>query len=111
VYFDLEAERAKRGTNDVAVVRLEQYYPLGDALLKVLAPYREGTPVVWVQEEPRNMGAWYFLIARKAEFLGGRHPLSLVSRPESASPATGSHAAHEMEQKMLLDEAFGASGV
>jgi 2-oxoglutarate dehydrogenase E1 component len=111
VYFDLAAERTKRGTRDVAIVRLEQYYPLGDALLKALAPYHEGTPVVWVQEEPRNMGAWYFLHARKAEILGGRHPLSLVSRPESASPATGSHAAHELEQKMLLDEAFGTSGV
>ena len=111
VYFDLEAERKKRGALDVAIVRLEQYYPLGDALLKALAPYREGTPVVWVQEEPRNMGAWYFLNARKADLLGGRHPLSLVSRAESASPATGSHAAHELEQKMLLEEAFGASGL
>jgi len=111
VYFELEAERAKRGTRDVAIVRLEQYYPLGDAVVKALAPYHEGTPVVWVQEEPRNMGAWYFLNARRPELLAGRHPLSLVARPESASPATGSHAAHEMEQKMLLEEAFGASGV
>jgi 2-oxoglutarate dehydrogenase E1 component len=110
VYFDLADERTKRDARDVAIVRLEQYYPLGDALQKALEPYREGTPVVWVQEEPRNMGAWYFLIARQAEMLAGRHPLSLVSRPESASPATGSHAAHELEQKMLLDEAFGASG-
>jgi 2-oxoglutarate dehydrogenase E1 component len=110
VYFDLAAEQAKRSARDVAIVRLEQYYPLGDALLKALAPYREGTPVVWVQEEPRNMGAWYVLNARKGDMLAGRHPLSVVSRAESASPATGSHAAHELEQKMLLDEAFGASG-
>ncbi|HEY3822691.1 MAG TPA: 2-oxoglutarate dehydrogenase E1 component [Polyangiaceae bacterium] len=108
VYFDLEAERAKRDARDVAIVRLEQYYPLGDALRKVLAPYREGTPVVWVQEEPRNMGAWYFLNARRPELLGSRHPLSLVARAESASPATGSKASHDLEQKMLLDEAFGA---
>ena len=107
VYFDLATERTKRDARDVAIVRLEQYYPLGDALTRALAPYPDGTPVVWVQEEPRNMGAWYFLHAREAELLGGRHPLTLVSRPESASPATGSKAAHDIEQRMLLDEAFG----
>jgi 2-oxoglutarate dehydrogenase E1 component len=106
VYFDLAAERRKRALEDVAIVRLEQYYPLSDALSGALARYREGTPVVWVQEEPRNMGAWYFLNARRQEVLRGRHPLSLVSRPESASPATGSKAAHDLEQKMLLDEAL-----
>jgi 2-oxoglutarate dehydrogenase E1 component len=111
VYYDLAEGRKARSRDDVAIVRLEQLYPLNDAIVKALAPYKDGTPLVWVQEEPRNMGAWYFLNARKAEILGGRHPLSLVSRPESASPATGSHAAHELEQKMLLDEAFGTSGV
>jgi 2-oxoglutarate dehydrogenase E1 component len=106
VYYDLTAERRRRKRDDVAIVRLEQYYPLSPALGKALAGYREGTPVVWVQEEPTNMGVWYFLNARKAEFFGTRHPLSLVSRPESASPATGSKAAHDLEQKILLDEAF-----
>jgi 2-oxoglutarate dehydrogenase E1 component len=106
VYFDLAAERRKRAREDVAIVRLEQYYPLSEALGNALARYREGTPVVWVQEEPRNMGPWYFLNARKQDLLRGRHPLSLVSRPESASPATGSKAAHDLEQKMLLDEAL-----
>jgi 2-oxoglutarate dehydrogenase E1 component len=106
VYYDLTAERRRRKRDDVAIVRLEQYYPLSPALGKALAGYREGTPVVWVQEEPSNMGVWYFLNARKAEFFGTRHPLSLVSRPESASPATGSKAAHDLEQKILLDEAF-----
>jgi 2-oxoglutarate dehydrogenase E1 component len=106
VYFDLAAERRKRAREDVAIVRLEQYYPLSGALTGALSAYREGTPVVWVQEEPRNMGAWYFLNARREDLLRGRHPLTLVSRPESASPATGSKAAHDLEQKMLLDEAL-----
>jgi len=106
VYYDLAAERRRRKRDDVAIVRLEQYYPLTGALAKALSVYREGTPLVWVQEEPANMGAWYFLNARKAELLSGRHPLALVSRPESASPATGSKAAHDLEQKILLDEAF-----
>jgi 2-oxoglutarate dehydrogenase E1 component len=107
LYFELAAERRRRARQDVSIVRLEQYYPLSDALTNALAPYREGTPVVWVQEEPRNMGAWYFLNARKQDLLHERHPLTVVSRPESASPATGSKAAHDLEQKMLLEEAFG----
>jgi 2-oxoglutarate dehydrogenase E1 component len=106
VYYDLAGERRRRKRDDVAIIRLEQYYPLSGALAKALAGFAEGTPVIWVQEEPRNMGAWYFLNARKAEIFGGRHPLALVSRPESASPATGSKAAHDLEQKILLDEAF-----
>jgi 2-oxoglutarate dehydrogenase E1 component len=106
VYYDLAAERRRRKRDDVAIVRLEQYYPLTGALGKALSVYREGTPLVWVQEEPANMGAWYFINARKGELFAGRHPVSLVSRPESASPATGSKAAHDLEQKILLDEAF-----
>jgi 2-oxoglutarate dehydrogenase E1 component len=108
VYYDLAAERRRRKLDDIAIVRLEQLYPLSDALSRALAPYREGTPVMWVQEEPRNMGPWYFLNARRAEMFGARHPLALVSRPESASPATGSSAAHQLEQKMLIDQAFAS---
>ncbi len=106
VFYDLADERKRLMREDVAIVRLEQYYPLSDALDRALAPYAPGTPVVWVQEEPRNMGAWYFVNARRDEIVRGRHPLSLVSRPESASPATGSKAAHDLEQKMLLEAAF-----
>ena len=106
VYYDLAAERRRLGRDDVAVVRLEQYYPLSDALGHALAPYAAGTPVVWVQEEPRNMGAWYFMNARSEAIVGDRHPLSVVCRPESASPATGSKAAHDLEQKLLLEAAF-----
>jgi len=106
VFYDLVAERRRLAREDVAIVRLEQYYPLSDALDRALSPYAPGTPLVWVQEEPRNMGAWYFLSARRDELVKGRHPLSLVSRPESASPATGSKAAHDLEQKMLLAAAF-----
>jgi 2-oxoglutarate dehydrogenase E1 component len=106
VFYDLAAARKKMGRTDVAIVRLEQYYPLGDALARVLDAYPQGTPVVWVQEEPRNMGPWYFVNARRDELLRGRHPLALVCRPESASPATGSKAAHDLEQKHLIEEAF-----
>src|SRR5262249_54145258 len=106
VYFDLEAARTTLKANDVAIVRVEQLYPLSDDLTKVLAPYKDGTPLVWVQDEPWNMGAWYFLAARLPTLLQNRLPLSCVSRAEGASPATGSHASHKLEQNMLLEAAF-----
>jgi 2-oxoglutarate dehydrogenase E1 component len=87
-------------------VRLEQIYPFSDALGKALAPYKDGTPLVWVQEEPTNMGPWYFVNARQNELLGTRFPLSFVARAESASPATGSKASHDLEQKRLISEAL-----
>jgi len=106
VYYDLEKKRKELAANDVAIVRLEQIYPLSDVLPKTLAAYRDGTPLVWVQDEPWNMGGWYSMNARMPALLERRFPLSCVSRAESASPATGSHASHELEQKMLLDAAF-----
>ena len=106
VFYDLEAMRKKLGRADVAILRLEQIYPLGDAVVQALAPYRDGTPLVWVQEEPRNSGAWYFLNANLPARIGGRLPLSVVSRTASASPATGSKSSHDLEQKVLLEQAF-----
>ena len=62
VYYDLVATREERGYDDVAIVRVEQLYPLRkDDLLEILSVYAEGTPVVWVQEEPKNMGAWAYM--------------------------------------------------
>ena len=65
-----------------------------------------GAPVFWVQEEPRNAGPWYFMSANLLAHIGSRLPLSVVSRPAAASPATGSHASHKLEQERLLTEAF-----
>ncbi len=106
VYYDLVKRRRESGREDVAIIRVEQLYPFSNALNDALAPFADGTPLVWVQEEPKNMGAWYFMNARLPEQIGRRLPLSLVARVESASPATGSKASHDLEQKMLLDEAF-----
>jgi len=107
VYYDLIAERENRKIDDVAIVRLEQLYPIrSERLMEVLGAYRKGTEVVWVQEEPWNMGAWFFMDARLPGILGDRHPLRCVSRPESASPATGSAASHKLEQSRLVDQAL-----
>ncbi len=91
----------------VPIIRLEQLYPLRESLLRdLLAPAAKDAPVVWVQEEPENMGAWNFLHSRWGETLFGR-PLINISRPASASPATGSKNSHKLEQKQLLERAFG----
>lgn len=111
VYYELRAQRERLGKKDTAILRVEQLYPLPEELLTdALAPYADGTPVCWVQEEPENMGAWPYLRSRFEGDLGGRFPLHCVSRPPSASPATGSHSSHKLEQEKLLHDAFSPSG-
>jgi 2-oxoglutarate dehydrogenase E1 component len=107
VYFELAARREELKRNNVAILRFEQLYPLPEEkLAAALEPYRKGTPVFWVQDEPENMGAWRYLRVRFGETLLDRHPLTRVSRPASASPATGSHNSHKVEQARLLEAAF-----
>ncbi|MBW2277041.1 MAG: 2-oxoglutarate dehydrogenase E1 component, partial [Deltaproteobacteria bacterium] len=108
-YYDLVRERERLGRDDVAIVRVEQLYPLEfDELAQALAPYPDGKPLCWVQEEPWNMGAWPNIKLRLADRLAVRWPLREICREESASPATGSAASHKLEQQELLDRAFGA---
>jgi 2-oxoglutarate dehydrogenase E1 component len=108
IYYDLVGQREKLGRTDVAILRVEQLYPLPEEMVSAcLAPYPDGTPAIWVQEEPENMGAWRYLRVRFGEKLVGRLPFYGVYRPASASPATGSASSHKLEQKMLLEQAFG----
>src|SRR5262249_16621817 len=100
IYYDLAVARAARQARAAATVRAEQPYPLNADLPQALAPYKDGTPLLWVQEEPRNYGPWYYIRANLPEFTPHRLPLSCVSRVPSASPATGSGASHRLEQKM-----------
>lgn len=106
VYYDLAVAREQRGITDVAILRLEQLFPYNHELNDALAPYAEGTKLVWVQEEPINYGSWYYINATLPQAIGGRFPVSVVGRSPSASPATGSKASHTFEQKRLIDEAF-----
>ncbi|HEU4725826.1 MAG TPA: 2-oxoglutarate dehydrogenase E1 component [Candidatus Eisenbacteria bacterium] len=109
IYYELAAVRKERGRADTAILRVEQLYPLADAALEaLLEPYKSGTPVTWVQEEPENMGAWPYLRARFGATLLGRHPFFAVSRPESPTPASGAHSSHKVEQERLLASAFNA---
>jgi 2-oxoglutarate dehydrogenase E1 component len=107
VYYDLVAEREKQGRQDVAILRLEQPYPVpASALVGAIGRYHDDTPLVWVQEEPANMGVWPYLRYRFGERLLGR-TLHGACRPEAASPATGSAASHKLELCLLLERVFG----
>jgi 2-oxoglutarate dehydrogenase E1 component len=107
VFYDLEKRRAELGRSDVAIVRIEQLYPLPDRVLRAaLDHFDDGTQFVWVQEEPENMGAWRHMRVRHGSMMFGRFPFSGVCRTESASPATGSASCHKLEQQELLERAF-----
>ncbi|HEY8301424.1 MAG TPA: multifunctional oxoglutarate decarboxylase/oxoglutarate dehydrogenase thiamine pyrophosphate-binding subunit/dihydrolipoyllysine-residue succinyltransferase subunit [Jatrophihabitans sp.] len=105
VYYDLAAAREKQGHRDVAILRLEQLYPLPvDKLLAEFAKYPDAE-IVWVQEEPANQGGYPFIALNLPEVLGGR-PLLRVARRASASPAVGSLAVHEAQQREIVASAF-----
>jgi len=108
VYYDIMAEAAKKDRSHVAVARVEQLYTFpAPELTALLARYPSVREVTWVQEEPRNMGAWHFLEQRVRHALKPGIPLRYVGRPERASPAEGYPAAHAAEQKRIVEEALG----
>ncbi|HMP78276.1 MAG TPA: 2-oxoglutarate dehydrogenase E1 component [Pirellulaceae bacterium] len=108
VAFELLKHRDESGQRDIAILRVEQLYPFPQAeLAEHLESFSEGIPVLWVQEEPRNMGAWRFVRIQWEELgFQERWPLSAVTRPEGASPATGSKKAHALEQSELIQAVF-----
>jgi 2-oxoglutarate dehydrogenase E1 component len=110
VFYELEKHREDLGRKDVAIVRMEQLYPLPKKeLAMALEPYAAGTQVVWVQDEPENMGAWTYIRMNLGERVFGRYPLSRASRNIASSPATGSASSHRIEQQELIDAALGVA--
>lgn len=108
IFYELEKMRHEYNKKNIAILRLEQLYPLPDSILqKELNPYKVKTEVVWVQEEPENMGAWRYLRSTYGDNIFGKYPLRGISRPESSSPATGSKSSHQLEQSMLIRNALG----
>jgi 2-oxoglutarate dehydrogenase E1 component len=106
IAHDLLQARAKREIMDVAVVRLAQLYPFPEEeLAAALRRHPKAEDFVWIQEEPGNKGALFFVRPHIQRLLGDRH-LRTVKRSDSASPATGSAKAHAMEQKALVELAF-----
>ncbi len=107
MYFDLLAERERRKTDRIAIVRLEQFYPYPEwHVADVLGSYTKAGEVCWVQEEPQNMGAWNFLRHRIPQSLPVGRLVRYTGRPESFSPAPGLLRAHRIEQAALVREAF-----
>ncbi len=115
VYYELLKERHARSIQDIAIVRVEQLYPWPEQkLAEILGKYSAANDLVWVQEEPRNMGAWTHVFGYWSggfdEFnkkVDGR-PIRYVGRDIAASPAVGSPKLHESEQKSLVDRALSS---
>jgi 2-oxoglutarate dehydrogenase E1 component len=108
VYYDLSEKRAAAGQQDIALIRLERPYPLpAEELRGQLARYPEQAEVVWVQEEPENMGAWPTLALHLPTQIG--RAVRLVSLPASSAPAAGSSFAHKAEHAGVIEAALSGS--
>jgi 2-oxoglutarate dehydrogenase E1 component len=105
VYYDLLKWREAGGHSGVALIRVEQLYPLhGQKLQEAVKKFRRAKTFVWAQEEPENMGAATFIRPRLAELLG--KPVLYAGREAAASPAVGALSLHKIEQQALLEAAF-----
>lgn len=111
VFYDLKEERAKRfpgREHEIAIIRVEQVYPWPEAeMANVMGRYNRADARIWVQEEPRNMGAWTFVRDRLQSIVGDKNRLDYAGREEAASPAAGSPRIHRAQLQAFLDEALG----
>jgi 2-oxoglutarate decarboxylase len=106
LYWELKAKRDKDNDQKMALVRLEQLYPLDEeAITAVLDRFPADAEIIWAQEEPENQGAWPYMALHLPQLLGGR-ALNVVSRAASAATSTGLKHIHEVQQKELVDRVF-----
>lgn len=107
IYYDLYKKQQKDELENIAIARLEQFYPFpaGD-FNKMLKEYSHVKDIIWCQEEPKNMGGWTFVAPRIIDQLQGKQSLRYVGRQASASPAAGQMKIHQAEQKKLMNEAL-----
>lgn len=107
VYYDLLKYRQENDVENVAIARLEQFYPFADdEIEEQLKDFKKVKDIVWCQEEPKNMGAWFFVAPRFMELLQKGQKLSYIGRQASASPAAGQKKVHEAEQNRLVKKAM-----
>ncbi len=107
VYYDLTAHAEKKDIDDVAIVRIEQLHPLDrQALQNAVDVFPDDAELVWLQEEPQNMGSWHYLLPQFIEIFGAERLPHYLGRPASASPATGAYASHQLEQTTIIASAF-----
>jgi len=108
VYYDLVKKREERGSDDVAIVRVEQLYPFPHKVFGAeLRKYPNATDIVWCQDEPQNQGAWFFVQHYIHENMLDGQKLGYAGRAASASPAVGYAHLHQEQQKTLIEAAFG----
>lgn len=102
LYYDLAQRKIENQMDDIAIVRIEQLYPIPEKKMnEVLKRYKNSKELVWVQDEPENMGAWPFINRKLAHF-----GFKLISRKESASPAVGLMDKHKKELETILGSVF-----
>jgi 2-oxoglutarate dehydrogenase E1 component len=107
IYFALETARKNAGVEDVAIVRVEQLYPYPQKELQaILAKYNKAAEICWVQEEPRNRGAWMFMSDRLTPMLPETATLTYIGRDEAASPAVGSKKVSDAEEAQIISTAL-----
>ncbi len=107
VYFTLDAARRRHNVENVAIVRVEQLYPYPrKEIQSILARYHRAQEIAWVQEEPRNRGAWTFMDQRLRQILPDGKVLMYIGRDDAASPATGSYKLHQIEERTLVSQAL-----
>jgi 2-oxoglutarate dehydrogenase E1 component len=107
VYVDLVSSPLRGETSDVAIVRVEQLYPFPEAEVRaIVSAYAHVREVVWLQEEPQNMGYWEFVSPLLRALVDPRIDVRYVGRPRSASPAEGSAAWHAVNQRLIVEQAF-----
>jgi 2-oxoglutarate decarboxylase len=105
IYYDIVAELDKRDEKNIAVVRMEQFYPLPIAEINGILEQYPNADLVWTQDEPENQGAWPFISLELVKYLKGR-TIKVSSRAASASPATGSNKRSGQEQVELINRAL-----
>jgi 2-oxoglutarate dehydrogenase E1 component len=107
IYYDLVAERDKRDVENIAIVRIEQLYPLhAEYLKKIISRYTGLVECFWVQEEPSNMGAWSYIAPRLKALISDHVKIRYVGRQQSASPAVGAYSVHQKEYTKLINNVF-----
>jgi len=107
VYVDLISSELREKNNDIAIARVEQLYPLPeDEIQQTISRYSNVNEVIWLQEEPQNMGAWDFMFYNMRKMIGNKIPLHYIGRKRNSSPAEGSLSMHKVNQETLIQQAF-----
>jgi len=108
IYYELIAAAQEHTNSAVVVCRIEQLYPFpADELTAELAKYSKVKSVLWLQEEPKNQGAWLYAKAKIEACLSAKQTLEYVGRAATAAPATGYAKAHRQEQQQVIERALG----